>query len=358
MTMEEAFANLRNVLADLYPDEPSARLVAEDAGLSDERINFSGSATTMWRSILREAENTGRFDALSRVILNSYGGNQNLVQAMDAYRNQVVPTPLVLRTSAPLPESLASKKEKSTPITILQLLASIIGIAVLVVLVYLAYKKLVAPGPEPATAVTGTSNSPSGPGTLPMSTPVPTAVDTQVPPTHTPIPPTQTPTSMPTFTPTPIPTFTPTPTPVIRYVQVTGTVILRREHVVGNDESRRITLTKLFTLTQEQTVQAYESEQEFRDNTLCLGWGVEFVRLELSMQLNVRIPDGSVSVRGRATSFAGATCTTEDTLGDESFDFEVTPDNSYDLEIEHKDTEGIQEGSVSVNLTFVNANSK
>ena len=86
MTREEARANLRDILAELYPGEGSARVVVSDAGLNEQRIAFSGTAVNTWHSILREAENSGKIEKLFNVVLGEYSGNQEIVHAIDEYR--------------------------------------------------------------------------------------------------------------------------------------------------------------------------------------------------------------------------------------------------------------------------------
>jgi len=88
MTREEAVANLRSILADLYPDEPSARLVVSDTGLNSKRIAFSNTAINTWFAILREAENTSKIEALFQIVLREYETNSILRAAIDAYRRQ------------------------------------------------------------------------------------------------------------------------------------------------------------------------------------------------------------------------------------------------------------------------------
>jgi hypothetical protein len=82
----EILAELRNVLVKLYPDEASMRRISHDAGLDLARVMLNFSAINNWHSILREAENVGRVDALLTVILQEYGRNQTLLDAYQAYQ--------------------------------------------------------------------------------------------------------------------------------------------------------------------------------------------------------------------------------------------------------------------------------
>jgi hypothetical protein len=64
---------LRDALAHYY-DSRGARIVADDAGLSLARIDLSGDAQSVWFSILREANNTSRLDALVARAHQDYPG--------------------------------------------------------------------------------------------------------------------------------------------------------------------------------------------------------------------------------------------------------------------------------------------
>lgn len=77
---------LRNSLAKLYPDEASMRRISHDGGLDLSRVTLNSSATNNWHSILNEAENVGRVDALLTAVLQEYGSNPALLTAYQAYR--------------------------------------------------------------------------------------------------------------------------------------------------------------------------------------------------------------------------------------------------------------------------------
>jgi hypothetical protein len=89
MTREDAVANLRSILAGLYLDEASARRVVADAGLNQQGISFDRTASNIWFSILHEAENTGKIEALFRVVLRDYEANPTLRNQVEAYRHLV-----------------------------------------------------------------------------------------------------------------------------------------------------------------------------------------------------------------------------------------------------------------------------
>lgn len=77
-----ALRQLRNVLADLYPDKSSAARVAEDAGLPIVTIAVSDRAVDNWHAILREAQKHHRLATLLAVVREEYGGNRALVAAI------------------------------------------------------------------------------------------------------------------------------------------------------------------------------------------------------------------------------------------------------------------------------------
>jgi hypothetical protein len=58
------FAALRDVLAELYAEESTARVVVGDAGLDAKQIAFSSRAQTNWHNILAVAIRQARLDPL------------------------------------------------------------------------------------------------------------------------------------------------------------------------------------------------------------------------------------------------------------------------------------------------------
>lgn len=79
---------LRNVLASLYPSGIDATRVASDAGISRARVEFGGSAQTVWFNLIDEARKSGSLHALVRVCLGEYPRNPNLLRLSSA-----LPTP-------------------------------------------------------------------------------------------------------------------------------------------------------------------------------------------------------------------------------------------------------------------------
>ena len=93
MKHHEAFAALRNVLAELYSDEVSARRVASDAGLDIRRIAFSTRADNNWTAILTEAEKRGAVTTIVSIAQEEYGLYQPLRAAIEAYAEAWVTDP-------------------------------------------------------------------------------------------------------------------------------------------------------------------------------------------------------------------------------------------------------------------------
>jgi hypothetical protein len=81
-----SWQSLRDVLAQLYADEASARRIAAQAQLDCSRIQFSGRAVNGWHSILTEAANSNRMESVIEVALREYGANTALVEAVQSYR--------------------------------------------------------------------------------------------------------------------------------------------------------------------------------------------------------------------------------------------------------------------------------
>lgn len=85
MDSQSIFVQLRNILAELYPDVASARRVGDDAGIDLGQINFQTGAINFWHAILAEALRTGKGDVLLNVVLDEYPAHSKLRKAYDAY---------------------------------------------------------------------------------------------------------------------------------------------------------------------------------------------------------------------------------------------------------------------------------
>ncbi len=82
---EPAWLALRDVLAMLYPEESSARRVADQANLDVGRIAFSRQALDCWHAILTEADHCDQLTQVIRVALTEYMGNAALHRAVLRY---------------------------------------------------------------------------------------------------------------------------------------------------------------------------------------------------------------------------------------------------------------------------------
>jgi hypothetical protein len=97
---ETTFANLRNCLAKLYPDEQSIRRIAADAGLDASYMTFNSTALNNWHSVLTEANKFTQLPALLGVVEREYGDNHEFQKACadnhqfieQQARKQFVPT--------------------------------------------------------------------------------------------------------------------------------------------------------------------------------------------------------------------------------------------------------------------------
>ena len=92
MSWTPALTQLRDTLADLYSDEPSARRVVADAGLNPGRIDFSASAINNWQAILTEADRQDMVDAIVDVATRDFPRNKALASARAAYGGNAAPS--------------------------------------------------------------------------------------------------------------------------------------------------------------------------------------------------------------------------------------------------------------------------
>lgn len=79
---ETGWRPLRDVLAQLYPDDASARRIADQAHLDGARIHFSARAVDSWHAILTEAAHAGRLEQIIQAVQQEYGANAELVKAV------------------------------------------------------------------------------------------------------------------------------------------------------------------------------------------------------------------------------------------------------------------------------------
>ncbi len=105
---------LRNILADFYPDDASMRRIIYDSGLKLPQILLNSTPQNNWHSILSEAQKTDQLDDLLKVVNQEYGTNILFQHVYNHYRKikpivnftiqneQKLNWPLLWRTMRPL----------------------------------------------------------------------------------------------------------------------------------------------------------------------------------------------------------------------------------------------------------------
>jgi formylglycine-generating enzyme required for sulfatase activity len=88
MPWHPALNQLRDALAELYPDVADARRVVATAGLDDRRLAFYPAAINTWQSILGEAEKQEFVEDVIAVVVTEYPRNRSLRVAVEAYRQR------------------------------------------------------------------------------------------------------------------------------------------------------------------------------------------------------------------------------------------------------------------------------
>lgn len=83
------FAELRNALTKLYPDEASMRRLMADAGVDLARTVLNAAPANNWHEVLVEAERNERVEVLLAVVEREYGNNQEFLDACTVYRQAV-----------------------------------------------------------------------------------------------------------------------------------------------------------------------------------------------------------------------------------------------------------------------------
>ena len=81
MNWNRTLTNLRDLLAGLYPTVQDSRRVVENAGLNPAFVAFDAKAVNNWFSILREAQNRNRVQAIVKVAHSEYPENEWLTLA-------------------------------------------------------------------------------------------------------------------------------------------------------------------------------------------------------------------------------------------------------------------------------------
>ncbi len=119
MSWSDELTELKNVLADLYPEKERSFTVVDEAQIPRDNIRFSDIAIDNWHGILLEAERRGQVKSLTDVALRAYPENEALARAASAYlsrppgplepvRNQLTRRPAALIAGALLVIAIAA----------------------------------------------------------------------------------------------------------------------------------------------------------------------------------------------------------------------------------------------------------
>ena len=100
MRWTPAIAELRDLLAEFYRTAEQAMPVITDAGLNTSRISLSGSAVSLWQSILEEALKQDTIAAIIARAKKDFPTNSALNQVAQAIHNASTQTTTVTPRSA------------------------------------------------------------------------------------------------------------------------------------------------------------------------------------------------------------------------------------------------------------------
>jgi V8-like Glu-specific endopeptidase len=121
----QALINLREVLANLYPTEDSARRVASDAGLSVIQIGFDRVAINTWANVLQYAKFRNKVDDVLNRAIDENPDVEGLKLARDGAPPPILPAPENYQwngpSAAPTLEKIIGAKSTLVPITYLEL---------------------------------------------------------------------------------------------------------------------------------------------------------------------------------------------------------------------------------------------
>lgn len=89
MNLKKHLANLREILAELYPDESSIRRIIDDSGIDSTRIDLSSAPINNWHAILTYANKTNKVVTILDIAENEYKTNNKLRNASTDYRRAI-----------------------------------------------------------------------------------------------------------------------------------------------------------------------------------------------------------------------------------------------------------------------------
>ncbi len=141
--MDKTRRHLYTLLAEFYPDQPSAVRIAQDAGIRTELVPWTNHALNNWHAILQEAEKQHRLAQLLAVVDEEYGENPRWLA-----RKGEMP-------SLPFPSASLIQRAISAGRTRIGLL--LFGLLVMVGIWRLGQPFVLDRAPTPTPAVTGVS---------------------------------------------------------------------------------------------------------------------------------------------------------------------------------------------------------
>ena len=136
MNSRDAFRNLRNIFADLYGDESSARRLAHDAGLNMSSMNFSSRSIDNWHSILQEAINANRVSQLLNLVLTEYPDNPRLRAAVKDFLSTSLIDPASVHPHLQLLNNVPAKRPSFWERRSIQWIVGVLGLLSALVTLY------------------------------------------------------------------------------------------------------------------------------------------------------------------------------------------------------------------------------
>jgi V8-like Glu-specific endopeptidase len=119
------FANLNEILANLYPTETDARRIATKSGLRAAQIDFSGSSIGRWFNVLDHANHRSKVDDVVAYALQENPDDDSLKRARDRRPPPLLRGPEATQWNGPLVasqlEKLMGARSTLVPITYLEI---------------------------------------------------------------------------------------------------------------------------------------------------------------------------------------------------------------------------------------------
>lgn len=114
MTKSEALRQLRKILVNLYSTEASARLIAEDAGLTIASIILGDAMESCWHEILKEADRQNKVKEIVQLASEAYVAQESeLYRVWHEYNNATK-----MASTEPTSVSDSTESADATPVQI------------------------------------------------------------------------------------------------------------------------------------------------------------------------------------------------------------------------------------------------